>query len=111
MTPRKAALSPGTSRIDTVDVIATQRHFLGLGVPLDDCQATAADVNRLNGIDTVDVIALQRFFLGLPTGIGDAGKYEFNPVNRSYSGLVSDQFDQNYDALVFGDVASPFVEP
>jgi hypothetical protein len=55
-------------------------------------------VNRLNGIDTVDVIALQRFFLGLPTGIGDAGKYEFNPANRSYSGLVSDQFDQNYDA-------------
>jgi hypothetical protein len=30
-------------------------------------------------------------------------------VSRSYPGVVSDQTGQNYDALIFGDVASGFV--
>jgi hypothetical protein len=77
--------------------------------PLSIC-LTAADVNGSNGIDTVDVIAIQRFFLGLSTGIANTGKYKFAPVNRSYVGLVTNQTGQNYDTLIFGDVASPFAE-
>ena len=60
-------------------------------------------------INTVDVIAIQRFFLGLSTGIANTGKYQFTPVNRTYPGIVSNQTGQNYDALVFGDVAVGFV--
>jgi hypothetical protein len=109
VTPSKAALAPGSAGITTVDVIAVQRHFLNLGTPLSGCRLTAADVNGNTAIDTVDVIAIQRFFLSLSTGIANAGKYQFSPVNRSYSPLVSDQPGQNYDALIFGDVASGFV--
>src|SRR5204862_5920617 len=68
VTPTKAARAPGSSGIDTVDVIAMQRHFLNLGTPLSGCRLTAADVNGVGGINTVDVIAIQRFFLGLTTG-------------------------------------------
>jgi len=110
VTPTKAARTPGSSGISTVDVIATQRHFLNLGTPLSGCKLTAADVNGSNGIDTVDVIAIQRFYLGLTTGIANTGKYQFNPVSRTYLGMVSDQTAQNYDTLIFGDVASPFAE-
>jgi hypothetical protein len=109
VTPTKAAVSPGSSGIDTVDVVAVQRHFLNLGTPLSGCRLTAADVNNDTFVNTVDVIAIQRFFLGLSTGIANTGKYQFNPVNRSYPGLVTDQTGQNYDALIFGDVASGFV--
>lgn len=109
VTPSKADISPGSVGIDTVDVIAIQRHFLTLGTPLSGCRLTAADVNALNGVDTVDVIAVQRFFLGLSTGIANCGKYQFNPLNRSYSPLTSNQTGQNYNTLVFGDVASGFV--
>jgi len=109
VTPSKAGLAPGTAGITTVDVIAVQRHYLTIGTPLSGCRLTAADVNGVGGIDTVDVIATQRFFLGLSTGIANAGKHRFNPVNRSYSGVVSDQTGQNYDVLILGDVASPFV--
>ena len=110
VTPSKAARTPGSAGINTVDVIATQRQFLNLGTPLTGCQRDAADVNGDTVVNTVDVIAIQRFFLGLSTGISNAGKYQFNPTNRSYLGLVSDQTGQNYDTLVFGDVASPFGE-
>ena len=110
VTPTKAALAPGSPGINTVDVIAVQRHFLNLGTPLSGCRLTAADVTGTNGVDGVDVIAIQRFFLGFTTGIANVGKYQFTPVNRSYLNLMSNQTAQNYDTLVFGDVASSFVE-
>jgi hypothetical protein len=61
-------------------------------------------------VNTVDVIAIQRFYLGLSTGIANVGKYRFIPVNRSYTGVITDQTAQNYDTLIFGDVASHFAE-
>lgn len=109
VTPSKAALTPSSSGIDTVDVVAIQRHFLGLGTPLSGCRLTAADVNADTFVDTVDVIATQRFFLGLLTGTANVGKYKFNPVNRPYSGVSTNQTGQNYDTLIFGDVATGFV--
>src|SRR5205814_8142181 len=69
VTPTKAALTPGSAGINTIDVIATQRHFLSLGTPLTGCKLTAADVNIDTSVNTIDVIAIQRFFLGLSTGI------------------------------------------
>jgi len=108
VTPSKAGLAPGTAGINTVDVIAIQRHFLTLGTPLSGCRLLAADVNG-GGVNTVDVVAVQRFFLGLSTGLSNTGKYQFNPLNRSYSGVTNNQTGQNYDALIFGDVATTFV--
>jgi hypothetical protein len=110
VTPVKAALTPGAPGITIVDVIATQRHFLVLGTPLSGCQLTAADVNGDSTINVVDVLAIQRFFLGLSTGIANTGQYQFTPASRTYPGVVSDQTAQNYDTLVFGDVAPGFVE-
>src|SRR5439155_14046340 len=81
VTPTKSARVPGSANINTVDVVATQRHFLNLGTPLTGCRLTAADVNGDTSVNTVDVIAIQRFFLGLSTGIANTGKYQFNPVN------------------------------
>ena len=110
VTPTKTAVAPGSAGISTTDVVAVQRHFLNIGTPLAGCRLTAADVNGDTAVKTQDVIATQRFFLGLSTGIANTGKYQFTPVNRTYPGLVFNQTGQNYDTLVFGDVASPFAE-
>lgn len=109
-TPSKAARLPGSPGINTIDVLAVQRHFLAISL-LTGCQLGAADCASPAGITTVDVIAIQRFFLGMTTGTGNVGKYGFTPASRSYSLLFSDQTNQNYDAIVFGDVASPFALP
>jgi len=110
VTPAKSALSPGAAGITTVDVIAVQRQFLGFGI-LSGCRLTAADVNGDASVSTVDVIAVQRFFLGVAGGTTNVGKYQFNPASRSYPGLASDQTNQNYDTIIFGDVGPPFVVP
>jgi hypothetical protein len=109
VTPTKAALAPGSPGINTIDVVASQRQFLNVGTPLTGCALTAADVNGDSSVNTIDVVAIQRFFLSQSTGIANVGKYQFNPVNRSYPGVVTNQTGQNYNALVFGDVASGFV--
>ena len=112
VTPTKAALPPGSidAGINTVDVVAIVRHLLHIPPPLTGCRLAAADVNSIGGINVVDIIAMQRFLVGLSTGIANTGKYQFNPTSRTYMGIVTDQTNQNYDALVFGDVASPFAD-
>ena len=111
VTPTKAARSPGSAGINTVDAVAVQRHFLMQGTPLSGCRLTAADCAPPPLIDTIDVVAIQRFFLAYTTGTANVGKYQFSPLNRSYSPLTTDQTAQNYDAIIFGDVASPFAVP
>ena len=114
VTPSKAARTPGSANINTVDVLVTQRHFISCAAHPDQCLSgcslAAADVNGDASVNTVDVIAIQRFFLGLSTGIANVGKYKFAPASRTYTGVGSDQTGQNYDTLIFGDVASPFAE-
>jgi hypothetical protein len=107
VTPSKAGLSPGSPGITTVDVVAIQRHFLNIAL-LTGCRLIAADVNGDSAVNTVDVIATQRFFLSLSTGLANVGKYQFTPASRSYLSVGTDQSNQNYDAVIFGDVASPF---
>src|SRR4029079_4913461 len=77
VTPSKASLTPASGNINTIDVVAIQRHYLNIGPPLSGCQLTAADVNGDTVVNTVDVIAVQRFYLGLTAGIANVGKYQF----------------------------------
>jgi hypothetical protein len=109
VTPTKTAMAPASAGINTVDVVAGQRHFLLIGTPLSGCRLTAADVNGDTVVNTVDVIAIQRFFLGLTIGIANTGKYNFAPANRSYLALSSNLTGQNFDAMIYGDVATGFV--
>jgi hypothetical protein len=109
VTPTKAARLPGSPNINTVDVIAVQKQFL-TGTFLSGCRLAAADVNGDSVVNTQDVIAVQRFFNGQTAATANVGKYKFTPASRAYTGIVTNQTGQNYDTLVFGDVASSFVE-
>lgn len=109
VTPTKASLAPASAGIDTIDVVAVQRHFLNVTLIPPGCRLTAADVNVDAHVDTIDVVAIQRFFLGFTTGIANVGKYSFNPASRNYPAVSGDQTGQVYDAFVFGDVVPNFV--
>jgi hypothetical protein len=109
VTPTKSALTPGSPGINTVDVIAVQKQFL-TGTFLTGCKLAAADVNGDTFVTTQDVIAVQRFYTGQTNAIANVGKYKFTPTSRTYTGITTNQTGQNYDTLVFGDVAVGFVE-
>lgn len=102
--PSKARVVPGTAGIDTIDVIAVQRHYLNN--PLTGCSLIAADIDGNGRIDTIDAVGIQRFAVGGTVGIADVGKYRFAPVNRTYLNLMTDQNDQDYDTVLVGDVVT-----
>ena len=101
--PPKPACSTG---INTVDVIAVQRHFLGI-TPLSGCRLAAADVNMDGSVNTIDVLAIQRFFNCL-TGYAMTGTYKFVPVKRAYMGITNNQTAENYVGLVLGDISAAY---
>ena len=107
-TPTHTPRPPGSAGISTVDVIATQQHFLQVA-PLTGCALTAANVDESTSINTFDVIAIQRFFLGQTFGTANVGKYRFTPVTRTYTGVTSDQTEQDYSTVILGDVVASFV--
>ena len=109
VTPAKAPVGSAAPGIDTIDVIAVQRHYLGI-VYLAGCRSLAADVNGDSNIDTLDVIAIQRFAVGFAIGTSNVGEYGFSPSARSYFQIGMDQTAQNYEAYVVGDVAAPFLQ-
>ena len=106
ITPFKARETPGSPSINTIDVVAVQRHFLVIGPPLSGCRLTAADVNGDGSVNTTDVIAIQRFYLGLSTGIANVGTYQFTPPGFF---LCYYQPYNDFDTLIIGDVATGFV--
>jgi hypothetical protein len=115
VTPTKAALLPTTGNIDTVDAIVTKNQFCFLPTciplplpPLSECQLAAADVNGDGVVDDADKDAIQDFYLGT-TATPNVGQYKFTPASRTYTPLITCQTGQNYDALIFGDVAKKFV--
>jgi hypothetical protein len=109
VTPTKAARLPGSAGINTLDVVAVQKHFLLIGTPLSGCPLAAADVNGAGGVNTVDVIAIQKFFLIIP-GTASVGQYQFTPAFRTYTGVVNNQSAQDFATLIFGDVIGPFAD-
>jgi len=108
VTPSKASITPGTAGINTVDVLAVQRHFLSIALIPAGCRQLAADVVVNGSINTQDVLALQRFFNGFTSGTGSCGQYKFVPSSSSYPALASSVVT-NYAMYVVGDVATPFV--
>jgi hypothetical protein len=102
VTPSKTALALGAAGINTTDVVAAQRHVLGI-TPLAGCRLSAADANSSGTVNTTDVVAIQRFVLQFGSGTGNTGQYRFTPTSRSYVSINADQTSQNYDALILGD--------
>ena len=115
VTPAKVDRTPGSLGINGQDVLAVRKHILGLALLPVGCRRVAADVNGVfppggNGmINAADVTAIQKFVLGNTIGIFNVGKYKFTPFFNSYTNLVTNQTAQNFDALVFGDVATTFI--
>jgi hypothetical protein len=109
VTPSKARLAPGSHGIDNVDLMTALRYQWVR--PPFPCLWDTADVDGINGFNNVDLIAFQRFILGLSTGIANVGAYHFSPVNRAYSPLISNETDQDYDTILFGDLAPPYAAP
>lgn len=68
-------------------------------------QKTAADVDKNGTVLMYDASLIAQYAVGLPPNSNShVGSWVFKPANRSYAPLTSDQTNQNYSAILLGDV-------
>ncbi len=85
------------------------QHVVAL-ITLNSAQAAAADVSEAAGITSFDAALIARFVVALP-GSGVTGNWKFNPVNRSYPSVETNQTNQDYSAILMGEVSGDWTPP
>jgi len=80
---------------------------------LNSNQQKAADVDRNGTVQMYDAALILYYAVVGPPLSSDShvGEWEFDPANRSYSNLTSNKTNQNYEAIVLGDVNADWPNP
>jgi hypothetical protein len=106
ITPAKTTDVIGISGFDA-GLIA--QHVVGL-LTLNATQQLAADVSQAAGVSSFDAGLIARYVVSLP-GSGVTGSWMFNPANRSYPDLETDHVNQDYSAILMGEVSGDWTPP
>jgi hypothetical protein len=100
-TPAKSGDVRGLSAYDAA--LVAQFVERGGTPPFDACRLLAADADRNSVITSADAMAILRYVVGLPDS-GRTGIWRFRPEERRYPSLNGDQANQDYEAVLIGDV-------
>ncbi|MBI2954325.1 MAG: S8 family serine peptidase [Chloroflexi bacterium] len=103
LTPSK---SDGATGITAYDASLVLRHSVGL-IDLTGHAATAADVNKNGSISSMDAFyILQKAvdLIALPFP-GAGVVWDFDPRSRSYASLDADRANEDFTAVLLGDVS------
>lgn len=103
VTPSKVGgVFPLGTTITSSDSAAIAQHVVNL-ITLNSTQLAVADVSGTGGVTSFDAALIARWVVSLPSS-GSTGNWIFNPVNRSYANVNTNQSAQDYTALLMGDV-------
>ena len=104
VTPTKAdAIFTAPNGIFSDDASLIARHVVGL-TTLNATQLRAASVAGQPSVTSFDAGLVAQWIVGIPHALSQAGKWTFSPVSRTYPSIGSSQADQDYAALLIGDV-------
>lgn len=112
LTPSKTN-DAGTDAITEADASKVLRVAAGLDSPLIGDEIRAADVNRDGTVGPMDASYILQYSVALigPQFPGAGKIWDFNPANRGYPLLDRDQTDQNFTAILIGDVTGNWTAP
>lgn len=98
------------SAISSYDAALILRHSVGI-ITLDSLQRIAADVSGNGQITSFDAALVMQYSVAIrdhfPVGaeVSDTVDWAFRPPSRSYLPIMSSQINQNYTAILYGDVS------
>ena len=99
VTPTKTG---GVNNITAADAIKVGRFAAGLDIPTAN-QAIAADVDGDGLVTSYDASYISRY-VNLLGGTANVGTWAFLPANRTYPNFSNTQPNQNFTAVLKGDV-------
>jgi hypothetical protein len=109
VTPSKTGdLQGAISGLDASDIAV---HAVGGSPQLTGNRAVVADVSGNGTITSFDAAMIATYTVGLVDETGSTGTWRFLPVPRSYTNVNVDYGDQDYVALLMGDVTGNWDHP
>jgi hypothetical protein len=98
-----AAKSGDVNGINSLDVSRIQQYLVGL-TTLTPNQLLAADVDGNGVVTSLDASRLQQYLVGIPSS-NNVGRWRFVPATHQYNALTSSLTNQNYEAILIGEVS------
>jgi hypothetical protein len=95
--------------ITSFDASLVAQHVVGL-ITLSANQQVAGDSSNNGEITSFDAALIAQTVVGLPNE-GIAGTWKFIPASRDYPSTGADQADQNYEAILVGEVSGNWTPP
>jgi hypothetical protein len=113
ITPSKEGNVNGISAFDATLVL---RHVAANGQganALNANQRLAADANGNGSVTAFDATMILRYVAanGANANTGQVGNWKFNPPERSYTPLNGSLSNENYEAILIGDVNGSWIAP
>lgn len=106
VTPTKTGDANG---ITAFDASLNAQHVVGL-ITLNANQQIAADVSNNGTLTSFDSALIAQYVVSIPnTGI--TGTWKFVPASRNYANVITDQTNQNYDAILMGEISGNWTPP
>lgn len=99
ITPSKANQINGISNLDASRIA---QHIAGLTV-LNANQLIAADTSGNGSVSSLDASYIAQFVASIPNP-SITGTWKFLPANRAYPNVQTNQTNQDYSAILVGDV-------
>jgi uncharacterized delta-60 repeat protein len=100
VTPTKTG---GANNITSFDAARIAQHAAGINF-LTGNQLIVADVSENGAVSSFDAGQVARYAVSVP-GSGGTGNWIFGPASRSYPSVTANITDQNYSALLMGEVS------
>jgi hypothetical protein len=103
VTPYKSGNINGITPFDATLVL---RHVAAGGGVLTSNQQLAADTNNSGSITPFDATQILRFVAAgtQSANSGEVGNWKFIPNQRTYDPLTGSRFNENYEAILIGEV-------
>jgi Cohesin domain/Dockerin type I domain len=99
VTPTKTT---GQNGITSFDAARIAQHVAGIN-PFTGNQLIVADVSGNGSISSFDSSEVAKYVTGVPP-FGNSGNWIFDPPNRTYPSVTNDIPNQDYSALLMGEV-------
>lgn len=81
-------------------------------IPFNATQLRVADVSGTGGITSFDATLISRYIVGLPPLGGDVtGTWIFEPASKNYPNVYANVANENYTALLMGEVSANWNDP
>jgi hypothetical protein len=107
ITPTKSG--GGNDEITGLDASTIAQFVVGI-VPLSTNQQTVADVSGTGGVTSFDASMIAKYIVSLPAS-GATGTWRFTPVSNTHATIYADITNENYSALLMGDVTGNWGDP